>query len=59
MTELAVSEREVLSVPRALPKRQATDGRWVKILLLLLCCVTMIAWLAFLVWGSGYLIGIW
>jgi len=59
MTELAVTRGEALAVLRALPKRQAAHGRWVMMLLLLLCCVTMIAWLAFLGWGFGYLVGIW
>ena len=58
MADLALSDREVVLAPGALPKRQATDGRGVKALLLL-CCVTMILWLGFLGWGFGYLIGIW
>ena len=58
MTDLALSDREVVLAPRALAKRQAAGERGVKSLLLL-CCVTMVSWLGFLGWGFGYLIGIW
>ena len=59
MTDLALSDREVVLAPRALPNRQASDRRGVFKSLLLLCCVTMVSWLGFLGWGFGYLIGIW
>jgi hypothetical protein len=58
MTELTASEREELLVPCALPKRQAANGRLLK-MLLLVCCVSMIAWLGFLGWGFGHLIRAW
>ena len=59
MTNLALSDREVVLAPRALPKRQAADGTAVYKSVLILCCVTMVLWLSFLGWGIGYLGGIW
>ena len=59
MTDLAASERQVVLAIPALPRRQAANGRGVFISLLLLCCTTMVSWLAFLIWGSGYILGIW
>jgi hypothetical protein len=58
MTDLAASDRQVFLATPALPRRAAND-RGVFISLLLLCCTTMVSWLALLIWGSGYILGIW
>ena len=59
MTELTASEREALLVSSALPKRQRPTDVGSRCLLLLVCCVSMIAWLGFLGWGFGHLIRVW
>jgi hypothetical protein len=56
---LAASDRHVFLATPALPRRQAANGRGAFISLLLLCCTTMVSWLALLIWGSGYILGIW
>jgi hypothetical protein len=38
---------------------QAQHGRLAPLLLMLLCVVSMGAWIAFLVWAAGHLTGAW
>jgi hypothetical protein len=60
-TVMTSSDRQVVLATPALPRRQASNGRgvFISLLLLLLCCATMVSWLALLTWGFGYILGIW